>query len=251
MSQQGLLECLRYSLPPNALSYCGPNKIGDLLEYRKMRLTDQGLVENLSQFHTLYAYLSFIAYENDMRDPFDLPVVKAYWVGNKLLKQFDIRRFYYHLRDTLGLKKQLSSSELATLFGKLPQGALPNHAFHVLNVPWRTGHLPIEHTLETMDACRIGWGRVIKNEKLKIKIEKLPLVYDNEQLKLGKTIREDIVSNINGTKLVNVKKDDWVSFHWGMVCNKISLQEIQSLTYYTELAIKLANEDIRRREHFG
>lgn len=247
MSQRGLLECLRYCLPPNVLAYCGPAQTQNFLDYCRAERVDDWLVSQLSQFQTLYAYLSFIAQANRIGDPFDLRVVQAYWLGNELLVNFDPQRFYYHLRDTLKLKQHLTRQELETLFGKIPQGALPHHAFHVFNVPWRTGHLPIEHTIETMDACRISWGQVVQNEKGKIGIENLPLVYENGLLKLGQPIQRMIASNIRGTIRIDVKVGQWVTFHWGMLCNKISLREAQSLQYYTQLAINLANADIRRR----
>lgn len=255
MSKAGLQECLRYSLPPNSLLYCGPEETDNVLEYRKTGIVDQGLAEHISKYNTLYSYLSFIAYENSIKDPFDIRVVKAYWIGNSLLRKFDTQRFYRYLRETLNLKKRLSRIELETLFGKIPKGALPNHAFHVLNVPWRTGHLPIEHTIETMDKCRIGWGIIkIQNQNLKIRNLKVltkPLIYKNGKLMLGDYKERQIANNIKGTNLVHVEDGDLVTFHWGIVCNKIGKQEARSLQYYTQLAINLANEDIRRRKHFG
>lgn len=252
MSKDGLRECLKYSLPPNSLSYCGPGNLNEALEYHKMGRADLGLVEHLGQHHTLYAYLSFIAYENDIHEPFDPRVVKAYWIGNDLLTKFDAQRFYYHLRDTLKLKRRLNRKQLEILFGKIPQGALPHHAFHVLNVPWRTGHLPIEHTLETMDSCRIGWGEVLERKNGKLIVETEPLVYRDRTLQLGESERKNIVCSIENIELSeSIKSRDWVSFHWGMVCNKITAEEAASLRYYTQLAINLANKDIRRREHFG
>lgn len=252
MSQNGLLECLRYSLPPNSLSYCGPSGTNDLVKYRRLESGDQGLFANLSQFHTLYAYLSFIAYENNIRDPFDIRVVKAYWIGNSLLTKFDPRRFYYYLRDKLNLKKRLSRQQLENLFGKIPDGALPHHAFHVFNVPWRTGYLPIEHTLDTMNSCRIGCGKVISRKQGQIVVETQPLMYKEGILRLGKSVQRKIGSKISKVNLEDkVLVGDWVSFHWGIICNKITTEEVTGLNYYTQLAVDLANEDIRRREHFG
>jgi hypothetical protein len=255
MLKNGLQECLKYSLPPNSLSYCGPSEFENVLEYRTTGVNDKGLGEHISKYHTLYSYLSFIAYENNIRNPFDIRVIKAYWIGNDLLKKFDIRRFYYHLRDTLQLKKRLKRRELETLFGKIPQGALPNHAFHVLNVPWRTGYLPIEHTLETMDSCRIGWGR-IKSQKSKVKSQKLtlkyePLIYEGGLLKLGAPVEKHVANAINGNMLIDVKAGDLVSFHWDIICNKLNSQDVENLRYYTQLAINLANANIRSREHFA
>lgn len=252
MQRNGLLECLKYSLPPNWLSFCGPDKKQDLKDYYRFNLADQGLSENLSRFYTLYGYLSFIACENNIREPFDIAVVKAYWLGNRLLKKFNPRRFYYYLRDNLALKKKLSQKELTILFGKIPQGALPNHAFHVFNIPWRTGFLPIEHTLQTMDACRISWGKVISQKNGILVVETPPVVYKNNKLQLGKTVFKKIVARIDNLNLADeLLSGELISFHWGFLCNKINPAEADNLRYYTQLALNLANEDICIRQSFN
>src|SRR3989344_7944280 len=163
MDRSGLLTCSAYASPPNSLHYCGPEKQNDLLGYQQEQTSDRGLAEIIAEFQTLYPYLTLIAYENNIRDPFDPRVVEAYWIGNDLLTNVSMNKFYYHLRDTLKLKNKVKPKDLELLFGKLDDGMLPHHTFHVLNVFTRTGHHSVQHTLETMDACRIGWGTVIQN----------------------------------------------------------------------------------------
>ena len=245
MSKLGLQTCICYSTPPNALSFCGPDW-NNIKDYRKANIVDVSVKNHLTQYQTLFSYLSYIANESNIPDQFDLMVVKAYWIGNNLLHKLDLNRFYYHLKDTLNLKKKLTKPELELLFGKLPKGALPNHSFHVLNVPWRTGHLPIEHTLDTMDQCRISWGKVIKVKRTKLEVVSPRLEYDAVVLKLSEP-KKHIVSYGSD----DVKAGDWVSFHWGMLCEKLTDIDVRNLVYYTNLAIKLANEDIRTREHFS
>ena len=251
VSTTGLYSCIRYSTPPNALAFCGPNW-NNIQHYRSAGVVDASLKNHLTKYQTLFSYLSFIATENEIVDQFDSRVVQAYWIGNSLLHKMDINHFYYHLKDTLNLKKRLTRSELEQLFGKLPQGALPNHSFHVLNVPWRTGYLPIEHTLETMDECRISWGRVNKVTSIKLEVLSPRLVYDGVVLSLSKPRGYDVSLRVNDLVLEeDVKIGDWVSFHWGMYCDKLTRSEVKYLNYYTNLAINLANEDICSRQHFS
>ena len=168
MDHQGLLLCARYALPPNSLHYCGPDKITNLFAYTQEQIADRGLQEILTEFETLYPYLSFIAYENNIHNPFDRRVVEAYWLGNTLLHTVSMSGFFRHFSDALHLKKKITKKDFELLVGKLPAGAIPHHTFHVLNIFTRTGHHTIKHTLETMDNCRIGWGKIIdQNSNIK------------------------------------------------------------------------------------
>ena len=203
MNINGLLYCAQYAFPPNALGYCGPAKSSDLLGYRKEQIADKGLNEILEHFETLYPYLSLIAYENNIMDPFDPRVVEAYWLGNSLLHTVSQKKIYKHFADTLFFKKKLKQQDFKWLIGKISQGSLPSHAFHVLNIFTRTGHKIIDHTLETMDNCRIGWGRAnrIMNYELgmenEFEVETQPLILKNGSLILGKSILKKIQSKIN------------------------------------------------------
>ena len=165
MNYDGLLKCINYSYPPNSLQYCGPDKTEAIIAYKQENIGSDELVSFMKDFHTLYVYLRFIAYENNIKDPFDPHVVEAYWIGNPLLTTVSMKGFWKCLVEDHMLKKRLKQNDLRWLMGKIPQGAVPHHTFHVLNVFTRTGHHTVEHTLETMDACRISWGKVINQQK--------------------------------------------------------------------------------------
>src|SRR4030066_1148164 len=99
----GVFTCSRYAYPPNSLPLCGPAKQNDLKWYSSTGETDSGTKEILSDFSTLYPYLSLIAYENSIRSPFSYKVIEAYWLGNNLLCAVAPRSFARFLNDTLGL----------------------------------------------------------------------------------------------------------------------------------------------------
>ena len=238
----GLLRLARYSFAPNSLKYCGPERQSQMRAYVQAKTSDRGLGEMLEQFDTLYKYLAMIAYENNIRDPFDTRVVEAYWLGNGLLAKTKYKPLAVALTDGLELPKKLTPRQLATTLSKLDE-AVAHHTFHVLNIFRRTGHLPIAHTLLTMDSCRISWGRIVgsgqwavgsKNNEYFVEVK--PLVYRQGVLELGKKI-------IKSVKSIGLepKIGEWVSVHWGCVCEVLSARQLGNLEYYTKLAIELAN----------
>ncbi len=257
---QGLSTCARYSFAPNSLHYCGPEKQTDIRAYVISGQNDQGLFEILNRFETLYKYLQLIGTENNIRDPFDRRVVEAYWLGNDLLQKTKYQPLAKLLNDGLQLKKKLTLRQLQSSLSKLDQG-VAHHTFHVLNIFRRTGHHAIPQTLETMDNCRISWGRILNQkssvswrikmqkdlakpdpasqDNLKFKnysVEIVPLIYQGYRLMLGKPEIRDVLSIA-----LEPKVGDWVSVHWGYVCEVLTLRQVRNLKYYTELAISLAN----------
>ncbi len=246
MNINGLLYCAQYAFPPNLLGYCGPAKSNELLGYRSEQIADKGLNEILVHFETLYPYLTLIAYENNIRDPFDPRVVEAYWIGNSLLHSVTQKKIYSHFADTLALKKKLKQQDFKWLIGKIPQGSLPTHAFHVLNIFVRTGHQMVHHTLETMDNCRIGWGRIVSRSMNYrwVEVETQALIFQDGKLTLSTPIIKKIFLPLTSGKNNKYKIGSNISFHWHTACGFLSTRQIQNLKKYTQLAIDLANKTI-------
>lgn len=245
MNLAGLLLCSRYSYPPNSLSLCGPDKQNDLAFYAKIGKIDLGTKELLSQFSTLYPYLHLIASENHITDPFDEKVVGAYWIGNNLLYSVGISQFANHLSNTLSLKRKIPKKQLELTLSKLPLGALPHHSFHVTNIYFRTGHLPIPYTIVTMDACLINWGKIKEVGADFLKIETQALTIKNNRLQF----QSSIIRRINhfgryDLEGKNLRPGDNISYHWGWLCQKLSKFQLKNLIYYTNLSLKLANTKI-------
>lgn len=242
MDHNGILLCSRFAYPPNSFGLCGPDKLNDLKWYASHWNTDEGTKEILTAFTTLYPYLSFIAYENNIKDPFHPKVVESYWIGNTLLKKISFPKMATHLQEKFRLHDKLKIRELNILYEKIPQGALPHHSFHVLNIYIRTGNIDAPHSLQTMEACLINWGRIIRKSAISFTIECKPLVINGHKLawgnKMARTIetfgQKDILS-----KEVNI--GDSISYHWGKFCTKLNSVQLRNLIYYTNLSIKLAN----------
>ncbi len=241
-NQKGIIRCARYAFMPNKLSFCGPDKNRDLFHYSSTGEIDDGLNLILKEFQTLFPYLSFIARVNRIKDPFDERVIDAYWIGNSLLDKIEKNKLYNHLLDDHLLKRKLSQKILRKVIDKIPLGAKPHHSFHVLNVWKRTGHLDIYHTLSSMDLCRISWGKIKKIEKPNLIVEYQPLIFEKDRLKLGHWASTKILSEINHSGFVKeLKKGDWISFHWNFACEVLDKNQVNNLKKYTEESIRLVN----------
>lgn len=241
-NQAGVLRCARYAFMPNKLHFCGPDKNRDLFYYAQGLEIDGGLNLILKEFQTLYPYLSFIARVNKIRDTFDERVVEAYWLGNNLLDNIDKKRLYEHLLDGVELKKKLPRLLLRRVVDKIPLGAKPHHSFHVINVWKRTGSLDVYHTLNSMDLCRISWGKIEKIDWPNLKVRYQPLVSEENELKLGLSVSHDILAQINNSGFISEPRiGDWISFHWNFACEILNQTQVDNLKKYTEESIKLAN----------
>lgn len=241
----GILRCSRYSFGPNRLHYCGPDANSELLSYIQSGSSDLGLLHLLRQFKTLYPYLQYIAASNGIKDPFDDRVVEAYWIGNELLESIDKRQFYRHLSEDQQLKKRLGPQEFERLANKLHHRAVPHHSFHVLNVWRRTGHDSINHTLESFDACRIGWGEVKKIDGPFITVKTEPLLYLNNRFVLGDAVSQKITRQLEAPyDIEQLKIGHLITIHWGVPCEVITSRQATNLKKYTLHSIKLANQTL-------
>ncbi len=236
------MRCLRYSFMPNRLKFCGPDKNSELFGYFQSQQADMGLNLILKDFQTLYSYLKLIARVNRIKDPFDERVVEAYWIGSPLLDNIPKNTLYNHLLDEQQLKKKLNRKLLSKVAEKIPLGAKPHHSFHVINVWKRTGNADAFHTLNSIDLCRISWGKIKKIELPDLIVEYQPLVVENNQLELGQTVDQKIIYSFDREELLkNPKKGDWVASHWGFACEILKKGQVENLKKYTKESIRLVN----------
>ncbi len=243
--QDGVLLCSRYAFGPNRLHYCGPDANREILAHIRHSSGNPGLETLLKAFRTMHPYLRFIAGANGIQDPFDSRVVEAYWIGNKLLETIAIKSFYRHLLEDHEIPKKIGKKSFNLVMEKVKQGALPHHSFHVLEIWKRTGNLEREHTLESMDSCRISWGKIKAVDGPAISVESEPLLYINGKLKLGAPTIKKVVQSLETTiELETLKAGDIVSMHWGVICEIITPRNAAFLKKYTLRHIQLANQTI-------
>ncbi|MBU1165126.1 hypothetical protein KKA15_06240 [Patescibacteria group bacterium] len=239
----GILQCARYAYMPNRLRYCGGDKNFDLFEYVTNQQTDEGLKEILHDFATLDPYLKLIAQSSNIKDQFDKKVIEAYWIGNDLLDKVKVSKLYRHLVDEHDMKKKLKPEIWQQVEVVLPAGAKPHHSFHVFNIPKRSGNYPVEHTISTMDECRISWGKIIKGPKAqKITVKYQPLVYQNNQFALGEEIEKEVLyQNEDKSFVSDLEVGDTIAMHWSWVCEKLNPQQVNNLNKWTNYHISLKN----------
>ena len=238
MPTDGTILFARYAFMPNRLNYCGGDDNKTLFDYCVAKQTDPGLVFILQKFQAAYPYLKLIASSNDIPDPFDARVVEAYWIGNELLDRVDLTQFYNSLHERFA--QRLDPKTLGYLLSKPPLGARPHHNFHVFDVHNHMGTL--EHSLDTMENCRIGWGRVKEIGPTHFVVEHQPLILEQGRLKLGELREKKVMRQIDGTGFVsNGQVGDFISFHWNWACDVLSPRQANNLEKCTRYHLKLAN----------
>jgi hypothetical protein len=240
-SLSGLLRFARYAFMPNRLGYCGGDDNRALYDYAVASTVDRGLAQLLGRFSGAMPYLRLIARTTGVGDPFDPRVVEAYWIGNELLLQVEARQLYDHLAERFA--KQLSGHARELVLGKAPAGARPHHSFHVFDVYTRTGDAA--HVLATMDNCRVSWGQVVRIEGASMLVERQPLELQAGNLGLGAARQERVARQMDGRGFADgAAVGDWVSLHWGWVCERITDLEQRQLERFTRHHLQLASATI-------
>ncbi|OGY21497.1 MAG: hypothetical protein A2126_04145 [Candidatus Woykebacteria bacterium GWB1_45_5] len=252
----GLRAAIAYSLPSYRLGFCGPQEAKSkkiLLDFAAgKKVEEEQVKEVFRHFEAPYPYFKLIAKSNGIADPFDKRVVKAMWVGNKLLdsvKTDDLRDL---IRTDFVKPSLLSREEAEKRARRIPDGVVPHHSFHVLILG------AVSHTVELkgtmLDLCRVGWGRVKKVTPARIASQSdaggsNKLQVTSKSLVLGKKIRlgVELEREISWNKdiIPKVKTGDWVSFHWAQACEVLTPQEVQDLEHYTQKTIDMVSEQSR------
>jgi uncharacterized protein DUF6390 len=236
-----MLRFIRYAFMPNRLRYCGGDDNRTLFEYGIEQTVDGGLPSLLRRFTGALPYLQLIARANTIADPFDTRVVEAYWIGNDLLQEVEVRQLYEHLAERFARQMQGRTREL--ILGKAPAGARPHHSFHVLDIHSRLGEL--EHSLATLDNCRVSWGQVVSVESGELVVNRIPLLLRAGKLALADPIPERITRQVEGRGFTDhAQPGDWVSIHWGWACEVLTTVQLASLEQFTRANLAIANQTL-------
>ena len=243
----GALLFSRYASPPNQLGYCGPADSRALLEYGAAAVVDSGLTQLARAFSGAWPYLELLARATGIADPLDRRVVEAYWVGNDLLDRVDMATFGNALVDRF---RRRAGSGWDHLAQAVPAGAVPHHSFHVFGVyPWvgllRAG--ASGHPLHVLDRCRVRWGRVVASHGEDVVVRYRPLTWDGARLELGSPTTETAVTATGGLGFVTgLRPGDWVSLHWGWVCDRLGPRQLAALRERTLRQLAITNDQIAR-----
>lgn len=242
----GPIRFARYAFGPNRLGYCGPDEAGELFQQATMGRDLVRLRELAGQFEGAYPYLRLIAHSNGIADPLDASVVQAYWLGGPLLDGVRARELGDSLEDRF--RRRLHGDGWRWLGGKPEAGAVPNHAFHVLDVFPRVGLMrtgDTDRALEVMDSCRIRWGRVLERDGDSLVVSAVPLEMVEGRLRLAAPRIEWIRGWVDGTGFVeDVAAGDVISIHWDWACERLDARRLEALQRATRHELRLANQTI-------
>jgi hypothetical protein len=244
-SNDGMMRCSRYAFGPNRLHYCGPTASGasDELLSRQKAGESAGTGELLRKFETLYPYLLHIAGENGIRDPFDSRVVEAYWLGNDLLGKIGRGHFYRHLKDGLSMKRKMGAEAFeGGVAEKIRHGGLPHHSFHVLNV-WKGMGGKMLEGISDVAECLVSVGKISLIDGPWISVETERLAFDGKRLILAPETRKLPRPFDASEEWDMLISGDFVSFHWGVICETLTPVQAKRLKEYTKKSITLANEN--------
>lgn len=215
---------IKYAFAPNKLRFCGPSDNRTIFQYFKSSQSDKGLIELLCKFEGAYPYLEYIAWVNKIPNPFDYRVVESYWIGNELLENVSMNGFYDYLKNRF--KGQWKKNSLEKVFAQNRIGAKPHHSFHVVSTLARKK--VNQKILDHVGDCLIQFGKIIEIKNRVVVVEYDRFVFDNQFKKI--TSQKKLINNIGDIDfIVDLKKEDIVSFHWGRVCDKLNDRQIKLL----------------------
>jgi hypothetical protein len=242
----GPIRFARYAFGPNRLGYCGPDEAGELFAQATQGRDLGKLRELAGQFEGAYPYLCLIARSNGIADPLDAAVVQAYWLGSPLLDRVRVRDFGRSLEGRF--RPRLRGDGWRWLGGKPEAGAVPNHAFHVLDMFPRLGLMRTGETdraLEVMDSCRVRWGRVLERDGDSLVVSAVPLEMVDGRLRLAAPRVERIRGWVDGTGFVeDASVGDVISIHWDWACERLDAGRLAALQDATAHELRLANQTI-------
>ena len=182
----------RYAFGPNRLGYCGPDAVEELFGESTIGGDDRALRDLARSFEGAWPYLELIARANGLADPLDRRVVEAYWLGSPLLDA--VRPDVFGASLASRFRPRLRPDGWRWLAGKPAAGAVPVHAFHVLDVFPRVGLLrsgSVDRALEVMDSCRIRWGRVLERDGEWLVVSVVPLVIAEVASRSDRRVRNE------------------------------------------------------------
>lgn len=222
----------RFSLPPNALGYCGKDSAPAKLNSCIISGKCEGVTQELEKFPVLHPYLKTIS-EITGFPKFSKEVVEAYWIGNDLLKKCKLSDYGLLVKNFEA--QGIPDFVVKELRNSPPKAFIPTHLFQVLHVGVGriTGSVPFN--LNSVNNCMVKWGTVTN-----ISDNKLTITY-NLLSKRGNSF--EIVENegnfdYNKKFLRGVSVGSTVAIHWKQVIKKLTLNETKKLDFWTNETLR-------------
>ena len=242
----GPLLFARYAYGPNRLGLCGLDDAAALFGEATTGGDERHVRELARGFEGAYPYLELIAHANGVADPLSAAVVEAYWLGGPLVEQVTPNELSESIRTRF--RPRLRHATYEDLRGAAPAGAKPVHAFHVLDVFPKVGLMRSEQAdrvVETMDRCRVRWGRVLERTGDDLVVRAVPLRLVDGKLALGEPQVERVTAFRDGLGFIaDVAPGDIVSIHWDWACDVLDSATLNRLVATTRRELEVANRTI-------
>lgn len=242
----GPIRFARYAFGPNRLGYCGPEASRELFEQATAGIDDTALRNLARDFEGAWPYLELIATANGIEDPLDARVVDAYWLGNRLVKAVTPELLGRSL-DTR-FRPRLRRDAWRWMAETPEAGAVPVHAYHVLDVFPKVGLLrtgALDRVLDVIDSCRIRWGRVLERDGDWLVVSVVPLALVDGKLALGEARPERVRAWWDGASFLNAAAPgDTISIHWDWACERLDAGQLARLIAFTRHELTIANRSI-------
>lgn len=155
-----------------------------------------------------FAWYEIIAKRNSIDNPFDVRVIRAYWIGDE------------------SLVRPIKFNENILL---------PFHNFTVLGDIHRYRGI----TVEDIDKCKVSVAKVCGINRNQIHINHRALVQRGEGFSL---MQNPKIISIKKGFVEGVETEDWIVYHEGIAVDVLSEKEALALIRRTKEAIKLFNQ---------
>ncbi len=239
----GPLLFARYAYGPNRLGLCGPDDAASLFGEISEGGDERQVRELARGFEGAYPYLELIARANGVPDPLSARVVEGYWLGGPMVEAVTPNQLAESMRTRF--RPRLRAKVFRELRDAAPAGSKPVHAFHVLDVFPKVGLMRSEqadHVIETMDSCRVRWGRVVERVGDELAVRAVPLSLVGGKLALGEPRIERITAFRDGRGFIgDVVPGDVVSIHWNWACEVLDPGRLERLIATTRRELAIAN----------
>lgn len=232
MDKKALQLLSRFSLPPNALGYCGKDSAPEKFKECVIEGKCSGVSSEIKKFIVLNPYLKTLG-KITGKDPFSYEVAEAYWIGNNQLKKAKLEDYKILLKylEQQGVPEWI----LKDLNERWPKEFIPTHLFQILHVGVGRASGSVPYNLNSINNCMIRWGKVKKISEKKVLINVLSLERSGKGYKL--VIKEKVFVLIPGftTKL---KIGEEVAVHWGHIIKKLKKSEVKKISFWTNEVLK-------------
>lgn len=235
MDKKALQLLSRFSLPPNALGYCGKDSAPEKFKKCVIEGKCSGVSNEIKKFIVLNPYLKTLG-EVTGKNPFSCEVAEAYWIGNRQLKKTKLGDYKILLKY---LEKQgVPEWILKDLKERWPKKFIPTHLFQILHVGVGRASGSVPYNLNSINNCMIRWGKVKKISEKDVLINVFSLA------RLGKGYK--LVTKEKGFTIIpgfstKLKIGDEVAVHWGHVIKKLNKSEVKKISFWTKEVLKSVN----------